>query len=705
MQRIGAHRPGSAHSGESSKKIRPEVQALRAVAVGLVVVYHFWPRALPGGYVGVDVFFGISGFLITSQLLHEVDKTGRVSLPGFWARRARRILPPALGVLLVCALATFVFVPMNYWSQFLSDMRASTEYGQNWHLAAAATNYFQSGQAPSPVQHYWSLSAEEQFYVVWPVLILLGVWVTRVRHLTVSRRAIALGMFALTIGSLAYGIYRTDNDPAAAYFITPTRAWEFGLGGLLALLPQWHGMPALRAVISWIGIAAIMVAAFAFSDATPFPGVAAALPVLGTIAVIWAGAPKPRWSPTPIVKLRPIQFIGDISYGIYLWHWPLLILTPFALGAALHFDTRIAIVILTVLAAWISKFFIEDPIRADRFLLSHRPRWTFVFAGTSTAVVFAVVLWGGFQVQAQIHKDQQITSRVLAAHPRCFGAASRDPQHPCNNLALQRMVVPTPVEAQGTPNAPCKITRSRPFVVCEFGVPAAQAEGTVALIGDSHASHWRAALQVVANDRHWHGLSITRSGCPYSRTVKELRVPLFGQCIQWNRQVPRWLARHPDVSTVFVAQDTGTKWVIPHGQNPFNTEVAGFQRAWKALPRTVKHIIVIRDTPKDELSTQGCVERAHSSHKDAGSACKVPRSVAIDPDPQAVAAVRAHSPRVASVDLNHFFCDSRWCYPVVGGALVHKDDHHLTVVFDTTLGPYLARAVDAIVPTTGNAGA
>src|SRR3954452_6251945 len=191
------------------QELRPEVQALRAAAVSLVVVYHFWPSALPGGCVGVDVFFAISGFLITSQLLKEVDRTGSVSMPAFWARRARRILPPALFVLLFCAVATIVFVPLNYWQQFFAEMRASTTYGQNWHLASTAVNYFAQGQGPSPVEHYWSLSAEEQFYLVWPVLILVTAAVARVRAARVTRRSIGLAIGTLTVVSFAYGVYRT----------------------------------------------------------------------------------------------------------------------------------------------------------------------------------------------------------------------------------------------------------------------------------------------------------------------------------------------------------------------------------------------------------------------------------------------------------------------------------------------------------------
>src|SRR3954454_1977302 len=186
----------------NATSVRPEIQALRAVAVGVVVVCHFWPHALPGGFVGVDVFFVISGFLITSHLLREVEKSGTISLPGFWARRARRILPAALVVLAFCAVATLAWVPQNHWDQFLAEIRASTFYVQNWQLAATATNYFAAAESVrSPVQHYWSLSAEEQFYLVWPLLILAAANV-KGSDPSIVRRGTGLAMGALAVTSL-----------------------------------------------------------------------------------------------------------------------------------------------------------------------------------------------------------------------------------------------------------------------------------------------------------------------------------------------------------------------------------------------------------------------------------------------------------------------------------------------------------------------
>jgi peptidoglycan/LPS O-acetylase OafA/YrhL len=679
--------------------LRPEIQALRGAAVALVVIYHLWPGAATGGYVGVDVFFVISGFLITSHLLREVDRTGRLAPAAFWARRARRILPAALAVLLVCAAGTMVFVPQSDWPQFLAEVRASTAYVQNWQLAADAVSYAAESNGTSPVQHFWSLSAEEQFYLAWPLLILAALSVVPARR---RRIAIGIAMATIAVLSLGYSIRATALNPDGAYFATPARAWEFAAGGLLAMLaPSGGGRLGIRCVVSWCGIAAMAAAALAYTDSTPFPGSAAMLPVLGALAVIWAGAPIRRWAPTPVLTLPPVQFLGGISYSVYLWHLPLLVFVPYAAGGGTRPETRIAILMLILLLAWLTKVLIEDPFRKGPFLAKRAPRWTFASVAAGTLLVAAVSASGSSYLQGQLRQLERATDRVLAQKPDCFGAAARDPHEPCTNAELRLEVVPTPLEARTRPNKPCETFETAGLVhECGFGVRRADAGRTVALIGDSHASHWRAALEVVAQAKRWHGISIARSGCPLSLATKDLRQPGDREeCKAWNRAVLRWLAQHPEVATVFVSEISGSEWVAPAGQSEFAAAVSGFARAWAAVPGSVRRILVIRDTPKAEPGTAGCVERALGRGAEPGPACVLRRQDALDPDPAAVAATRLGSARVRLLDLTPFICDARRCYPVVGGALVHKDEHHLTAVFAETLGPYLREQVERAMPS------
>jgi peptidoglycan/LPS O-acetylase OafA/YrhL len=674
---------------------REEIQALRAIAVLLVVLFHLWPNAVPGGFVGVDVFFAISGFLITGLLLRDVERRGTVSLAAFWARRARRLLPAPLLVILVCAAATVALVPLTAWDRFFSDFRASTAYVQNWHLASTAVDYFAANDAPSPVRHFWSLSAEEQFYVVWPLLMLVGVLIAR-RTGGVSRGAITLVLGVATLLSLACSIVLTASDPSVAYYATPTRAWEFGAGGLLALVVREEvARPVVGSALSWLGLAAILLAALGFSERMAFPGWAALLPIGGALAVMGAGMPTPRWAPSGVLRLPALQFLGDISYSIYLWHWPLLIFAPYALGHGVGDGTAIAIFGLTIVAAWLTKLFVEDPVRGASALIRRPPRLTLVAAAAATAGVVGVTVAGSDHVQAQAARDARVTRQTLEHRPPCFGAAARDPRRPCHNPALRSIIVPTPVEAEKMPNAPCRITeRDERLRVCAFGLEPARARTTVAILGDSHASHWRPALDVVAKARRWRGLSITRTGCAFSLATPDVVPRARTHCAQWKRQVLAWFGRHPEVSTVLVAAHAGAGVVTPPERDAFAVKREGYADAWRALPSSVRRIVVIRDTPRMRGSTLDCVQEAMDDGARATSACAVPRRLALQPDPEVAAATGAQPGRVRVVDLTRQLCDARTCPAVVGGALAFKDEDHLTPVFAATLGPFLRRDLD-----------
>lgn len=273
--------------------------------------------------------------------------------------------------------------------------------------------------------------------------------------------------------------------------------------------------------------------------------------------------------------------------------------------------------------------------------------------------------------------------------PRCFGAASRDAAHPCHNAALDRSVAPTPARARRLPNARCEPVRVEVPFVCAFGAPA-EAARTVALIGDSHAVHWRAALGPVAEAEGWHGVSLTRAGCPLSAARPILPQRLLPDCLRWRRAVPAWLGEHPEVDTVFVSEHR------VRALGGLEAQVRGYLRAWRALPSTVRRIVVIRDTPSRPQATRACVLSAIARKLRAGRACAMPRSLTLHADPAATAARRTRSRRIALVDLTRFFCGPRSCYPVIGGALVHKDNTHLTAVFGATLAPYLRQRLNAL---------
>ena len=396
------------------QKVREEIQALRAVAVLLVLVYHFWPGVSRGGYIGVDVFFVISGFLITAHLVRDIDRHGSVRPFRFWARRARRLLPASLLVLVITAVAVLIVVPRSLWQQFLVEVGASALYVQNWLLAFNSVDYLAASNVPSPVQHFWTLSVEEQFYIGLPLVMLVVLLVTRRRSSRARRIGIIIALSLVSLASLAYGAFLTTADPGPAYFATTARAWEFAAGGILALVAVAPpaGRVALRAMVSWLGLALIAYAGFVYTGATPFPGVAAIVPTVGTIMVIWAGMSRVWWAPTRIFGLRPVQYLGDISYSLYLWHWPLLILAGYAFTSGLNLPIKIAIVAAAVVLSALTKSFVEDPVRQNRFLVTRAPRWTFGLTAAAMAVVLFASGAGWANVQRDLDRSLQLAATL-----------------------------------------------------------------------------------------------------------------------------------------------------------------------------------------------------------------------------------------------------------------------------------------------------
>lgn len=273
----------------------------------------------------------------------------------------------------------------------------------------------------------------------------------------------------------------------------------------------------------------------------------------------------------------------------------------------------------------------------------------------------------------------------------CFGAAARDPEKPCVNHKLDFTAIPRPRDAVLQPGAPCTIVRRRSPQVCAFGAAPSAVAPTVALLGDSHAEHWRAALAVVARREGWRGVSITRSRCPFSLAKKPPR-----PCFRWAYRVLQWLKEHPAVRIVFVSSDVDSAVSSPP-RRVKATKIDGYQRAWTALPASVEEVFVFHDVPKaNERLTSRCVERNVARHRKAGVRCARPRAVALRPDPEVAAAERFASELVKVIDLTPFMCDDRKCFPVVGGALVIKDVGHLTRTFSTTLGRFVQRAVSRL---------
>jgi peptidoglycan/LPS O-acetylase OafA/YrhL len=509
-----------------------------------VLIFHIWPDALPGGYVGVDVFFVISGYLITGLLLRDAEQNGRISLGRFYQRRIRRLLPAAMLVIVVAALS-FPLLPQAQWSDLSREVLSSAFYVQNWWLVAQAVDYLAEDNAPGMLQHYWSLSVEEQYYIVWPLIA----WLLISRSASARARP-ARSLFVVTVllGGLSflYSALLVRRDPALAYFVTTTRAWELAIGGLLATSRlSFERLPgSLRVIVGWSGLGMIGIACALFGSGTPFPGYAAALPTVGAALVLVAAQTQRSGSSYWLLQLRPLQFLGDISYSLYLWHWPLLIvwraMNP--VEEAISLPHGAAIGMAAIVLAWLSKVWVEDPFRhGTPIWRGWAPSPVAIFV-TSAGLAFV----NSFSI-AMLGRGVEV---VPVADPGLL-TKPYDPKRP---------TVPSFKQARNdNPDVykrKCHVNQvSSEPLSCTYGVESAPR--VAVLIGDSHAAQWAPALQTIYKNRpDWRLVTFTKSACAFNAaavTLGKERRP-YDSCTEWNGKVLAEVERlRPEVVVVSAA--------------------------------------------------------------------------------------------------------------------------------------------------------
>jgi peptidoglycan/LPS O-acetylase OafA/YrhL len=662
---------------------RTDVHAIRAVAVLLVLVYHLDVGRLRGGFVGVDAFFVVSGFLITGQLVRQLRDRGRLDLPGFWARRARRLAPAALLVLAVTAVASVLLTPREDWPTLGTQLTASALSVENWALAASSTDYLAAGDPSTPFEHFWSLGVEEQLYLLWPLLLLV-VWRTARNR---PGRAVSFAVVVVIGVSLACSVVLTATDPAPAYFWPHTRAWEFGVGGLLALAPvSRRQRPRLRvavAVVGWIGLVACGVL---LTPAVPYPGAAAVLPVVATALVITARADTGAVG--RITTLPPVRWLGRVSYPLYLWHWPVALLLPRAVD--LPTPARVVVtVLLSAVLAHLTTALVERPATTGR--LAHlRPRVTFAVVAAGTALVLLAPTAGWAALTGQLREDRALAAELSTDGDRCWGAAAITPGSGCDVAGSPgRGTTPSTMTAAYDvdptwDDCQAEATAARSCVVGVRG-------GTrVALVGDSHAHQWSSALVALAEQRGWELHLVVKGGCEFSHVRwSDVSEHDRTRCEAWNRAVDRSLGAQAPYDVVFTSSRADLRGT-PVGTDPVRSALEGYRASWQPLIARGTTVVAIRDTPAAGSGVQRCVD----GHPDDPGRCRIPTGRAFAAGDRLAAAARATRGAVV-VDLTSSFCTAGSCPAVIGNVLVYRDSQHLTRTYVSTLVGPLGRRTDA----------
>jgi len=683
---------------ERATGFRGDIEGLRAVAVLLILLYHAGVPGLSGGYVGVDVFFVISGFLITSLLARELDETGRLDLPQFYARRARRILPASLLVLAVTLVGCVVFLsPVGLW-RAAPDIAAAAAYVPNILFAFQTIDYFHPANV-SPVIHYWSLGVEEQFYVVWPVFL----WLAH-RFATGARSRLTWLVIAAVAGSFVLSVILTSRYPTAAFYLLPTRAWELGAGALVALAGQ-RARTLARSIASVggaLGLALIVWSAVAFGASTPFPGTAAVLPVLGTVLVIVAGIgahPGARQGTWVAIGLGspPMRFVGRISYSLYLWHWPVLIFSGIALSALPKpLPAAVAVVASFALAA-VTYRLVEDPLRRGQ-LVSRRPLRNLTVALVASAVVAGAALGGSRLATAKFRQpaveappagDDPFAGLIPTTRPIPTGPiATTGPLPtigPTADGPLPADLIPPllnlhrgTVKYNPSSDGCSLLTGQTVNGPCTYGNKASATK--VVLFGDSHLAQWWPALERIMATRDWKVVFLIKTSCTYADVTAMSDNGPKTECDAWRTgALARIKAERP--ALVIVSSNQRPPPVVAGvalaGAEATAAMEAGATRTISRLQGLGARVAVLSDTPRVPFDPADCL----SANADHVIRCAIPRSQAIDLGWLVAERAAAEGLGATFVDVDAWICPTDPCPMVIGRYAVFADTNHLTRPF------------------------
>ena len=658
---------------------RADIQGLRAVAVVLVVLNHAGLTFLGGGYIGVDIFFVVSGFLITGLLLRDFAERGRIRFLNFYSRRARRILPAAALTLVATDIAAQLVLNYVRARTAIEDSIWAAFFAANIRFERVGADYFASAAPPSPIQHFWSLAVEEQFYLVWPALLALllagAVWIAHRRGRSeVSMLPVAAGLSVTIAAALVWAITETKYAPADAYFSAFTRAWELGCGAFLAIAAGTVARvpDRVRATLGWLGLAGILVAAVWFSGTTPFPGVAAILPVGSTVLVVAGGTGSvSRMGPGALLGLRPFRFVGDVSYSFYLWHWPFLIIAGGYSLAPLTTVVKLGLIVAAFVTAVGTYFAYENPIRRARNVWGRTGRRALVLWPTSIGAVVLVGLLGLYSIDAGVSAKQN-GSRLTTSHvPDVAGAVA---------AARANAAIPSPLSppisklsSDFGANLPSNCIAVEAATVhsdlCHQGdVKSAR---TMVVFGDSHAAMWLPALIPVAKQAGWNLIPIVKYNCQATWWISSSRVPSCPPWYSWA--VGEISSLHPKVVVIGALDTEDAAW-------EFN-----LRGAISMYRSSGARVILLGDVPWFPIAPTDCLLSPGATMR----TCTFPHtSNAANSEAKAASFGADYVADLA------WFCFDQECPTVVGHTITHFDVNHVSRTYASLLVEPLGKALN-----------
>jgi len=644
-------------SRSKASNYRPEIQGIRTIGALLVAIFHIWGGRVSGG---VDVFFVISGFLITGSLYREIKRTGTIDVFAFWGRIAKRIAPMAYAVLALTLLAALLWMPHSRQQGFLVEVVASALQLENIKLMMSSVDYLARDDAPSPVQQFWALSVQVQFYAIWPFLLLAIAWLSRSFHHAAKTCLCVLA--AVFAASLVYSILQTRLDPAPTYFNTLARVWEFALGGALAIALPYLNLPAkLRLAAGWAGLLAVVSCGLVIPATAHYPGYVALWPTLGAALIVLSGGGGTAFGADRILASRPLVALGDISFSFYLWHWPILVFF-LIVGerTQLGFGNGLLVIATALAGAYATNRWLERPIQ--RSSLGGRFSWQVhaMALGLALPVIAAAIGWFAFNQRQEI-REALALERRMKDYP-----GGRIAMSPATAIKPNVALFPSVAEARSTAPPACRSEEGSGIFACTHG-RVNGARKTIVLTGGAQAEQWLPALEVLASGQQWKIVVVADRNCP---APGEGSAESF--CPEWSDAIRDAVLKiHPDV--VF------TPSTLLRREGAENIPESSL-RIWRQLAEHGITFIAVRHTPTMRMDVLDCVE----DNRQAISNCAVPRrQLFAENDPSS--RLNPKPRNVRFIDLTDRFCDKEICLPVGGNVLAFRDAHHITAEYSRSL--------------------
>ena len=686
---VPVRRDGAVSAGPVVRRFRPDIQGLRAVAVLLVVLYHAGVPGVWGGYVGVDVFFVISGYLITGQLVAEAVRAGRVALGAFYLRRVRRLLPSAVVVIVVTLLAARVFAPPLFSLSLSMDGIFAAAYVLNYRLAAEGINYQNAGAAPSAFQHFWSLGVEEQFYLFWPLLIIAAMVLTR----RWWRDLLPVLFLVVVSVSLYISQFLLASDAPMSYFSVQSRAWEFAVGALVSLASGLLARlwPVARGVLLCAGLALIVSTGVLYNAATQFPGLHAVVPAAGAALAIAAGCGRPLRAEA-VLGNRVMQWLGQMSYPWYLWHWPVLVLAPYIWPReTFSWPANLGLCAFSLVLAAATYYGLELPLR--------RPKFRQAVWAAAGAVLMSAAITTGALINSNLNAMLAVTNPAPPVAASTHSATKTTKViNPFASKLTSGPVTPSVLHAPSdTPAYPadCIVPyAATTSPTCLIGADGAATNAPVTsdrvvLLGDSHAGEWYPNVFGLAKQYGWDTEVLNKEGCPLASISIEnasLDRP-YTECDEWRTNMYQRLASEPRPKIIFIAS-----------LNYYTSDNAYLASGWKktiqALQAIGAPIVYLTDTPYPNYNVPTCVSGALSDW----AKCSFSRTTAFHPDPLMSGTAASHG-LAARVDVNQYLCPAARsrCPAVLAGILLYRDNSHVTNTAMSLLEPTVQRQLQPLL--------